>query len=70
MPGCVGGRCVQKHFANTLAATIGGLPEGRPGGIWFQDEARIGQKNGRTRIREKEKGTCPSLAADQRYKIA
>ena len=34
--------------------------------MWFQDEARIGQKNGRTRIWAK-KGTRPSLPADQRY---
>ncbi len=34
--------------------------------IWFQDEARIGQKNGRTRIWAKT-GTRPRLPADQRY---
>lgn len=37
--------------------------------LWFQDEARIGQKNGRTRIWAR-KGTRPRLPADQRYKSA
>ena len=35
--------------------------------LWFQDEARIGQKNGRSRIWTR-KGTRPRLPADQRYK--
>jgi transposase len=34
--------------------------------VWFQDEARIGQKNGRVRIWAR-KGTRPRLPADQRY---
>jgi len=34
--------------------------------VWFQDEARIGQKNGRVRIWAKT-GTRPRLPADQRY---
>lgn len=37
--------------------------------IWFQDEARIGQKNGRARIWAR-KGSRPRLPADQRYKSA
>jgi hypothetical protein len=37
--------------------------------IWFQDECRIGQKNGRARIWAR-KGTRPSLPADQRYESA
>jgi len=37
--------------------------------VWFQDEARIGEKNGRTRIWAK-KGTRPRLPADQRYQNA
>lgn len=45
------------------------MPKGRPIEIWFQDEARIGQKNGRTRIWAK-KGTRPRLPADQRYQSA
>jgi hypothetical protein len=37
--------------------------------VWFQDEARIGQKNGRTRIWAR-KGSRPRLPADQRYQNA
>ncbi len=37
--------------------------------MWFQDEARLGQKNGQTRIWAK-KGTRPRMPADQRYKNA
>jgi putative transposase len=37
--------------------------------IWFQDEARLGQKNGRTRIWART-GTRPRLSADQRYRNA
>jgi len=37
--------------------------------VWFQDEARIGQKNGRTRIWAR-KGSRPRLPADQRYRSA
>lgn len=37
--------------------------------MWFQDEARIGQKNGRTRIWAR-KGSRPRLPADQRYQNA
>ncbi len=39
------------------------LPEGTPIEVWFQDEARLGQKNGQTR----KKGTRPQVPADQRY---
>ncbi len=37
--------------------------------IWFQDEARIGQKNGQVRLWAR-KGTRPRQPADQRYKNA
>lgn len=37
--------------------------------IWFQDEARLGQKNGRSRIWART-GTRPPLPADQRYQNA
>ncbi len=42
------------------------MPKGKPIELWFQDEARIGQKNGRVRIWAR-KGTRPRLPADQRY---
>lgn len=45
------------------------MPKDRRIEIWFQDEARIGQKNGRTRIWAR-KGTRPRLPADQRYENA
>lgn len=45
------------------------LPKGKSIEIWFQDEARLGQKNGRTRLWAK-KGTRPRQPADQRYKNA
>ena len=37
--------------------------------IWFQDEARLGQKNGLTRLWAR-KGTRPRQPADQRYRNA
>lgn len=37
--------------------------------MWFQDEARLGQKNGRVRIWAR-KGSRPRLPADQRYENA
>ena len=45
------------------------MPKNKPVELWFQDEARIGQKNGRTRIWAR-KGTRPRLPADQRYASA
>lgn len=42
------------------------MPKSTPVEVWFQDEARLGQKNGRVRIWAK-KGTRPRLPADQRY---
>jgi len=56
----------KKNFANTLSAHVADLPRGTPVEIWFQDEARIGQKNGQVRIWAKQ-GTRPRLPADQRY---
>ena len=45
------------------------MPKHKAIEIWFQDEARIGQKNGQTRVWAR-KGTRPRLPADQRYKSA
>ena len=42
------------------------LPEGTPVAVWFQDEARIGQKDAQMRIRAR-KGRRPRLPADQRH---
>lgn len=45
------------------------MPKGKPVEIWWQDEARIGQKNGIVRQWAK-RGTRPRQPADQRYKNA
>jgi transposase len=45
------------------------LPKGKPIEIWFQDEARIGQKNGIVRQWAKT-GSRPRQPADQRYESA
>ncbi len=42
------------------------MPKGTRVEIWFQDEARLGRKNGRTRIWAST-GTRPRAPADQRY---
>jgi len=55
-----------KNFPATLAFHIGHLPEATPVKIWFQDEVRIGQKNGIVR-QWARKGTRPRQPKDQRY---
>jgi transposase len=50
----------------TLAAHVGHLPPATPIEVWFQDEARLGQKNGRTRVWART-GSRPRLPTDQRY---
>ena len=47
-------------------AHLEGLPETTPVEIWFEDEARIGQKNGQVR-QWARRGTRPRQPADQRY---
>ena len=42
------------------------MPETTPIEIWFQEEARIGQKNSQVRQRAR-RGTRPRQPADQRY---
>ena len=42
------------------------LPDQKPIEIWWQDEARIGQKNPMTRLWAR-RGTRPRMPADQRY---
>ena len=42
------------------------MPSDTPIEIWFQDEMRVGQKNGITRLWAR-KGTRPRQPADQRY---
>jgi len=52
-----------------LAKVKAALPHGTPIEVWFQDEARIGQKNKITR-RWARRGTRPSAPKDQRTKSA
>jgi hypothetical protein len=49
-----------------LNAHLENVPDTTPVEIWFQDEARIGQKNGLVR-QWARKGTRPRQPADQRY---
>jgi hypothetical protein len=48
-----------------VAAIRAALPRGTPIELWWQDEARVGQKNGITR-RWAKRGTRPSAPKDQR----
>ncbi|WP_428332612.1 IS630 family transposase [Novosphingobium sp.] len=59
----------KKGFAAELAKVRAGLPKRTRIEIWFQDEARIGQKNKITR-RWALRGTRPSAPHDQRTKSA
>ena len=52
-----------------MSAHTAHLPQGTPIEIWFQDEARIGQKNGVVR-QWARRGTRPRQPADQRYESA
>jgi hypothetical protein len=53
----------------TLKAHLAHLPKRKPIELWFQDEARIGQKNGLVR-QWARRGTRPRQPADQRYESA
>lgn len=52
-----------------MNAHLADLPEATPLEIWFQDEARIGQKNGLVR-QWARRGSRPRQPADQRYENA
>ena len=52
-----------------LAAHLAGVTRKKTIEIWFQDEARIGQKNGLVR-QWARRGTQPIQPADQRYESA
>src|SRR5216683_3283556 len=64
-PGCRGPGGVQKNFAESLDEIAERDAAGKPIEVWFQDEARIGQKNKITR-RWARRGTRPSAPHDQR----
>ena len=59
----------KKNFPRAPNAHLTGVPEETPIEIWFQDEARIGQKNGIVHQWAK-RGTRPRQPADQRYENA
>ncbi|MGB8897531.1 MAG: IS630 family transposase [Pseudolabrys sp.] len=59
----------KKNFARTLSAHLSDLPKETPIEVWFQDEARIGQKNGLVR-QWARRGSRPRQPADQRYESA
>jgi len=52
-----------------LAESLKDVSPDTPVEIWFQDEARVGQKNGQV-YQWAHKGTRPRQAADQRYENA
>ena len=58
-----------ENFPRALKAQLDNLPETTPIEIWFQGEARIGQKNGLVR-QWARRGTRPRQPADQRYALA
>ena len=60
-----GSSSFQKNFPRALSAHLDGLPATTPVEIRFQDEARIGQKNGLVR-QWARRGTRPRQPADQR----
>jgi len=55
-----------KNFADEVRKTSCILPRETPVEIWFQDEARVGQKNGITH-QWALKGSRPRQPKDQRY---
>src|SRR5260370_1280477 len=58
-------RGVQKNFLASLDEIARREAAGKPIEVWFQDEARVGQKNKITR-RWARRGTRPSAPRDQR----
>ncbi|WP_280138999.1 winged helix-turn-helix domain-containing protein [Rhizobium sp. Leaf386] len=58
-----------KNFPTTVAEIAAGPAKGKMIKIWFQDEARIGQKNKITR-RWAKRGSRPSASHDQRTRSA
>jgi hypothetical protein len=58
-----------KKLHSKLESALAGIPRRVPIEIWFQDEMRIGQKNGCVRQWAK-RGTRPRQHVDQRYESA
>jgi len=55
-----------KNFADLVDAVIPPEARGKPTEIWFQDEARVGQKGTLTRVWAR-RGSRPPAPRDQRY---
>jgi hypothetical protein len=62
------GHRVKKYFPERVAEAIAGkgVAAGAPVEVWFQDEMRVGQKNGLV-YQWAKKGTRPLQPKDQRY---
>ena len=59
----------KKDFPSRVAEIVSQLAPGTPIELWFQDEMRVGQKNGLT-YQWAKKGTRPRQPKDQRYENA
>jgi len=59
----------KKTYPQELANTLKGVPPDTPVELWFQDEARVGQKNGQV-YQWAPKGTRPRQVGGQRYENA
>jgi hypothetical protein len=60
---------LEKNLPTALKAHLADLPAGKPIEIWFQDEMRLGQKNGIVR-QWARRGSRPRQPTDQRYESA
>ena len=60
---------VQKNFAEAVASAVPDAARGKPLGVWFQDEARVGQQGTLTKVWAK-RGTRPRAPRDTRYQWA
>src|SRR3954453_7333742 len=57
---------VQQGFAELVAGALPERARGKPGEIWFQDEARVGQQGTLTRVWAR-RGSRPGAPRDRRY---
>jgi hypothetical protein len=67
--GLGGARGVQANFASLSQAALPGSARGKPIEVWFQDEARVGQKGGHAYLWAK-RGARPSMVRDNRHDSA
>ena len=56
----------KENFADLVAEVLPDRAKGKPLEVWFQDEARVGQKGTLTHIWAK-RGTRPRAPRDTRY---